>query len=224
MKDLSREIISLIVKDLRLEWRQKAHLNSLLLYVCSTVFICYLSFAQKRIALQPLTWNTLFWIILLFTAIHTISKSFTQEGEGQHYFYFQLVSPQAIIVSKMLYNAFLMLVMIGMGYLVYSLVLGNPVNDQPLYLLTLFLGGISFSTSLTLVAAIASRAKNNATLMAVLGFPVILPVVLMLIKVSKNALDGLNRSASTDELITLLGLNVIVVAASLLLFPFLWRS
>jgi len=224
MKHLGKEIVGLIKKDFRLEWREKAHLNSLLLYVVSTVFVCYLSFSQKRIALQAITWNTLFWIILLFTAIHTISKSFTQEGEGRHYLYYQLVSPQAIIVSKILYNAFLMLLMIGMGYLAYTLVMGNPVKDQPLYLANLLIGGISFSTALTLVAAIASRAKNNGTLMAVLGFPVIIPVVLMLIKVSKNAMDGLQRSVSVDELLTLLAINLIVVAASLLLFPFLWRS
>jgi heme exporter protein B len=46
----------------------------------------------------------------------------------------------------------------------------------------------------------------------------------MVIRIAKNALDGLDRSLSLDELITLLAINTIVVTVSLLLFPYLWRS
>jgi heme exporter protein B len=75
-----------------------------------------------------------------------------------------------------------------------------------------------------MIAAIASKAKNSGTLMAVLGFPVVLPMELLLIKVSKNALDGLAFSASQDELITIASINIIVLASSYLLFPYLWRT
>jgi heme exporter protein B len=37
-------------------------------------------------------------------------------------------------------------------------------------------------------------------------------------------MDGLDRSASTDELIVLMAINAIIVAVSYLLFPYLWRS
>ena len=95
---------------------------------------------------------------------------------------------------------------------------------MPLYILTLVLGAIGFAASLTLIAGIASKAENSATLMAVLSFPVILPMLLMLLRVSKNAMDGLDRSLSVDEIGTLLAIDAIVLALSWLLFPFLWRS
>jgi heme exporter protein B len=60
--------------------------------------------------------------------------------------------------------------------------------------------------------------------MAVLSFPVIITVLLMSIKITKNALDGLEIAASQDELINLLAINCIMVALAYLLFPYIWRS
>jgi heme exporter protein B len=37
-------------------------------------------------------------------------------------------------------------------------------------------------------------------------------------------MDGLDRSASSDEVLVLLALDAIVVTLSLILFPYLWRS
>jgi heme exporter protein B len=53
---------------------------------------------------------------------------------------------------------------------------------------------------------------------------VIIPLLVVLIKLSKNAMDGLDRSVSYDEIGVLLAINVIVVTTSLLLFPYLWRD
>ena len=218
------QLITLIQKEFRLEWRNRYALNGMLLYIVGAVFVCYLSFNARRGQLTPIVWNTLFWIILLFTAINAIAKSFVQERAGRLLYYYTLASPQQIIISKIIYNVGLMLVIAGLGFSVYALVLGNPVGDVPLYLLSLLLGAVGFAASLTLIAGIASKAENSATLMAVLSFPVILPMLLMLLRVSKNAMDGLDRSLSVDEISTLLAIDAIVLVLSWLLFPFLWRS
>lgn len=211
-------------KEFLLEWRQRYALNGMLLYIVGAVFVCYLSFNARRGQLTPIVWNTLFWIILLFTAINAIAKSFVQERAGRQLYYYTLASPQQIILSKILYNTVLMLVLSFLGFGVYAFVLGNQVQDVPLYLLTLVLGAVGFAASLTLVSGIASKAENPATLMAVLSFPIILPLLLMLLKVSKNALDGLDRSVSWNEIGTVLAIDAIVLTLSWLLFPFLWRS
>jgi heme exporter protein B len=46
----------------------------------------------------------------------------------------------------------------------------------------------------------------------------------VLIKFAKNAIDGLDRSVNLDEIGLLLVINVLVMAVSLLLFPYLWRD
>jgi heme exporter protein B len=219
-----KEIKALIDKEIRLELRQKYALNGMILYVVSTVYVCYLSFRLKSNQIDKVTWNTLFWIILLFTATNAIAKSFTQERFGRLLYYYTLANPVAIIISKILYNTLLMLVLALVGFGVYAVVMGNPVGDIGMYLISIVLGAIGFASSLTMVAGIASKAENNATLMAILSFPIIIPMLIMLLKISKNALDGLDRGSSMDEVLTLLAIDTIVLVLSVILFPYLWRS
>ncbi len=219
-----QELKALIEKEIRLEWRQRYALNGMLLYIVSTVFVCYMSFTLKTKGIEPITWNTLFWIILLFTAVNSITKSFTQERAGRQLYYYTLASPQGIILSKIIYNIFLLLALSLVGFVVYAGVMENPVQNIGMYLTAIILGAIGFSSTLTMVAGIASKAENTSTLMAVLSFPIILPMLLMLIRLSKNAMDGLEWNTSYDEILTLLGIDAIVIALSYLLFPFLWRS
>ncbi|SFF39332.1 heme exporter protein CcmB [Thermoflexibacter ruber] len=221
---LFKEIITLLKKEITLEWRRKYAFNGILLYIISTIFVCYLSFNLQKSQLNPLTWNALFWIILLFTATNAIAKSFMQESEGRQIYYYMLVSPEAIILSKIIYNTLLMWLMSFIGYLIYSTVLGNPVQDKLLFFINILLGGLGFSATLSMISAIASKSTQGGTLMAVLGFPVIIPLLLLLIKISKNAMDGLALSISYKEISTLLAINLIVLSISYLLFPYLWRS
>jgi heme exporter protein B len=98
------------------------------------------------------------------------------------------------------------------------------VGDPLYYLLAVLLGSISFATVFTMISGIASKAQNSGALMAILSFPVIIPLLIVLIKLSKNALDGLDRSVSLNEIGVLAAINAIVITVSLLLFPFLWRD
>tara|TARA_R110002111_G_scaffold115673_3_gene176714 strand:+ start:2042 stop:2707 length:666 start_codon:yes stop_codon:yes gene_type:complete len=219
-----KEIALLIKKEALLEWRQKYAINGILLYVTSAVFIAYLSIGAGQGELQVPFWNSLYWIIILFSAVNAVAKSFVQEHQGRQLYYFMIASPQAIILSKTIYNTALTLVLALLGYLVFSVVFGNPVADHPLFLLNLLLGAIGFSAALTMVSAIASKAGNNGTLMAILSFPVMIPILLMTIQVSKSAIDGLDRGISAEKILTLIAINAIVLATSYLLFPYLWRS
>jgi heme exporter protein B len=218
------EIITLVKKEATLEWRQKYALNGILLYVISAVYITYLSVGVKSGTLQVPTWNALYWIIILFSSVNAVAKSFVQESQGRQLYYYIIASPEAIILSKTLYNTGLTWVLSLLGYLVFSVVMGNPVQDQTLFLSNLLLGSIGFSASLTMVSSIAGKAGNNGTLMAILSFPVLIPILLLTIQISQNAIDGLDRSVSTDKIITLLAINGLIGASSYILFPYLWKS
>ncbi len=219
-----KELITLINKEIKLEWRQKYAVNGMLLYLISTVYVCYQGFKAKSGSIDPITWNTLFWIILLFTGVNSIARSFVQERAGRLLYLYTLASPKGIILSKIVYNALLMLILGTIGFLFYALVMGNPVQDLLYFYFSIVLGCIGFATTLTLVAGIASKADNNSTLMAILSFPIILPTLLIVMKLSKNAMDGIDRGSSNNEILMLLALDLMVVALSYILFPFLWRS
>lgn len=218
---LLKEIKHLIAKELTLEWRQQYALGGILLYVVSTVFVAYMSF---KFVVQPAAWNALFWIILLFASANAVAKSFMQESRGRLLYYYTLVSPQAVILSKVIYNTALLIVIGFITYFIYSLFIGSLVQDKLFFIISLVLGAMGFASAFTMVSAIASKVGNNATLMAILSFPVILPMLITLIKFSKNAIDGLDRSVSYQYIGILLLLNLVTVILAYLLFPYLWRE
>jgi len=219
-----REIHILIKKEILLEWRQKYALNGILLYLISTIFICYLSFNLNHNQLNPPTWNALYWIIILFTSVNAVAKSFIQDEPGTFLYLYTIVSPLGVIISKIIYNAVLIVVMASIGYAFYTVILGNPVLDQGLFLINIGLASVAFSTTLTMVSSIASKARNSGTLMVILSFPIILPMLLIVIKISKNAMDGLDRWINYTPMLTLVAITVIVITIALFLFPFLWRN
>ncbi len=217
---IGKQIKYLIIKELKLELRNKYALGGILLYVVSTIFVSYLSF--KKIV-TPATWNALFWIILLFASINAIAKSFISETRGKLLYMYTLASPQAVILSKIIYNSLLLIVLSGLCLLAYSVFIGNIVQDMPLFLITLLMGSFGFSSLLTMVSAIASKAGNNFTLMAILSFPIMIPLLMVLMKLSKNAIDGL-ENWDLNYLMVLMFLNLIIIALSYLLFRYLWRD
>lgn len=219
-----KEIQALLWKEIMLELRSKYAINGVLLYTFSTIFICYLSFDVLNAGINPFTWNALFWIIMLFSGVSAVSKSFVQESDSRHLYYFHLVSPEGVILSKILYNTLLLSVLSVIGYFVFSLVLGNPVQDQRLFLIVIIMANIGFSTTLTLMSGIAGKARNNGILMPILSFPLVIPIMLMVVKISRNAIDGIAASESWDEIITLLAVDVIAVSLAYMLFPYLWRN
>jgi heme exporter protein B len=225
---LAGQTIELLKKEIILEWRSKYAFNGVLLYIVSTVFVCYISFnlnpGFNESGGYTIVWNILFWVIMLFASVNAIAKSFLQESKSRLLYYYSIAQPQAIILSKTIYNTLLMSLLSVLALLVYKLFFPNTVNDLLFYFLTVLLGAMSFSTVFTMLSAIASKAGNNGTLMAILSFPVIIPVILLLVKVSKAAMDGIDRSFSFGNIGVLLAINIIVIASSLILFPYLWRD
>ncbi|RYY35833.1 MAG: ABC transporter permease [Sphingobacteriaceae bacterium] len=226
--NLYQQTISLLKKEILLEWRSKYAFNGVLLYVVSTVFVCYISFnlspGFSGSSGYNIVWNVLFWIIMLFASVNAIAKSFLQESKNRLLYYYSIAGPQAIILSKIIYNILLMSLLSTLAIIVYILFFKNVVGDPLMYFVAVLAGSISFSTVFTMISAIAAKAGNNGTLMAILSFPVIIPVILVLIRLSKNAMDGLDRSANYGHLGVLFAINAIVMAVSLLLFPYLWRD
>lgn len=217
---LAKQIKYLVAKEIKLELRNKYALGGILLYVVSTVFVSYLSFKQ---IIVPATWNALFWIILLFASINGVAKSFIGETRGRLLYLYTLTSPQAVILSRILYNSLLLLLISILALGVYILFIGNLIQDPALFLLLLLLGSFGFSSLLTMVSAIAAKSNNNFTLMAILSFPIMMPLLIVLLKLSKNAIDGLEHW-DLNYLSVLFFINIIIVALSYLLFRYLWRD
>lgn len=211
----------LLQKEFLIELRERSALSSILLYVVSTVFVAYMAFRQ---VISPQIWNALFWIIVLFSFVNAFQKSFGHESNRRHLYLYSLHAPEHIITSKILYNSILGVVISTITLLIYLLFIGNRIQDISMFYCNLMLGSIGLASTLTLTSAIASRTNNNFSIMAIISFPISLPMLLILIRVSKNAVDGLAWSVNSTFMISQAALILVTIGLSYLLFPYLWKD
>jgi len=215
------KILTLLKKDFLLELRQQHTFFGILLYVASTIFVLYLAMGQP----ESTVYNGLFWMIQLFVCINAVAKSFMQESQGRMLYFYSVVSPVQFIIAKLIYSAVIMLLMVLLSLILFRFLLGNPMLNQLEFIGIACLGGLSLSLVFTLMSAIAAKAHQNAAIMAILGFPLIIPQLLLLIRLSRAALGEVFIEGAILQITLLLfGLDVLVVVLSVVLFPFLWKD
>lgn len=214
------QIITLTGKEFQLEWRQKYALYGMLLYISSTVFVLYVAMHHP----DAKVWNALFWVVQLFITVNTVARSFLQENRARMLYYYTLAGSREFMVAKLLYNVLLMIVMSLVSLGLYSVLLGNPLIRPLFFVGMVCLGGVSLSLVFTMLSAIAARAGQNAALMAIMGFPVVIPMILILANASKTAFVAAFQPGLLRMILLLSGLDILVIALSLILFPFLWKN
>lgn len=213
-------ILSLIRKDFLLETRQQYTFYGVLLYIASTTFVVYLSMGQP----EDKVWNGLFWVLQLFVCINAVAKSFLQDSRGRMLYFYSIAGPTDFILSKLLFNAILMLLMNLLSLGVFTLLLGNPITKMTEFVLISMLGGISLSLVFTFLAAIAAKAQQQAALMAIMGFPIIIPQLLLLMKITSSAFSSVIQDGWWNMVGMLGGLDLMIIALAYILFPFLWKD
>jgi heme exporter protein B len=193
------QVWALFKKDVLLEIRQQYSFYGILLYIGATIYVLFMAMEEP----EARVWNGLFWVIQLFICINAVAKSFLQESRGRMLYYYTISSPASFVLAKILFNSLLMIIMSALSLLLFALFLGSPINKIGPFIGIVLLGGWSLSLVFSFLAAIAARAQQNAAIMAVLGFPIIIPVTTVLL---------------------LIALDMLVVLLAVILFPFLWKD
>ncbi|MDF2189741.1 heme exporter protein CcmB [Paraflavitalea sp. CAU 1676] len=217
----SKHIWALVKKDFLLEVRQQYTFYGILLYVASTIFVLYMAMGEGP---EEKVWNGLFWMIQLFICINAVAKSFLQESRGRMLYFYTIAGARDFVLAKLIFNLVLMMLMSLVSLLLFQLFLGNPVHNPLKFIGIVCLGGCSLSLVFTFLAAIAARAQQNAALMAIMGFPLIIPQILLLMRISNAAFADVIQAGLTSIVLMLIGLDIMVVALAVILFPFLWKD
>jgi heme exporter protein B len=211
----------LVAHHFRQEWKQRHAFFGLILYCAATIFIAYLAF---RNSIDAVTWNALFWIIMLFASVNTLAKSFLSESRGRQLYYYSLVSAPVFYLSKLLYGIILMLVLSLVSLVIFSVLNGAPEWNFTSYLISMITGITGFAITLTMISAITSRSGSQTSMMAILGFPVLIPMLIIIIKISARAVDGFSIFDFPKDLMLLTSLLAMATALSYILFPYIWRE
>ncbi len=215
----TRHIFTLIKKDLLLEVRQQYSFYGILLYIIATVFVLYMTIREP----EAKVWNGLFWVIQLFICINAVAKSFLQETRGRMLYFYSIVNPRDFILAKLVFNSVLMLLMSFLSILLFSLFLGNPAQKVLPFIGLVLLGGWSLSLVFTFLSAIAAKAQQNAAIMAILGFPIIIPQLMLLMQLSNTVFND-KTGIALSTLFLIVMLDILVVMLAVILFPFLWKD
>lgn len=214
-------VYTLLKKDLQIEMRAQQNLYGILVYAVSTIFILYLTAGQP----DAIQWNALFWITQLFIVVNAVVKSFVGEPSGRFIYYNSMVTPNAYLLSKMILNAMYMVILSTVSMLLFRFFLGDPVLNAGTFWGISLLGGLGLSLVFTMLSAIASKARQQASLIAILGFPVIIPQIILLTRASKAGFGEIFREGVFMNLILLLiALDFLVVIMASVLFPYIWKD
>ncbi len=222
-----RSVRAVLIKDLLIEFRNKYVLGGVLLYVFSSVMVIFfaLQYNDSLRDIEAPIWSILFWLIILFSSVNAVANSFFREPQGRFYYYYWTITPQALILAKLIYNFIFTLLLSSLTFLIFTAMISSPIVNYEVFFLTVLLGGTGYSFLFTTMSAIASRAGNNATLLAVLGFPLVIPLIIFLTRLSTACMgsDGFTDEVSKN-LLLLLALNIMQPVLALVLFPYIWRD
>ena len=217
------EAAAVFVKEWRCELRTRYALNTLALFAFTTLVVVSVSLGPMGIARAQgsAVLPVLLWLILLFSVAAGLPRDFVQEEESQTATALRLAAtPSALFCGKLLYCLTLVgaleLLVAPLFVTLMSLEVANP----GLLVATLAAGGYGLAVGSTLVAAIIAQARTKGTLFSVLSFPVLLPLLLLAVELTRTAVGGGAGGVALSQLILY---DASVSVAGLMLFPVVWN-
>jgi heme exporter protein B len=214
-------------KDVRSELRTRYALNALAVFALTVVLVVSFYLGPRlspRDPVTPATNATLLWIALFFSALTGLGRAFIQEEEAQTATFLRLNAPPlAVFVGKWLLNMLLLAGLSIVVTLLLSLFMNVRIANIAMFALTLALGSLGLSTTITLIAAIIAKASARSALFAVLAFPVVFPMLVIAITATEQALTGALWSAALPQIQGLGAYVVAMTAAAIFLFPYVWE-
>ena len=215
---------SLFRKDWQSEIRTRYAINALAMFILVTISVILFSIGSEKIS-EYLT-GGLLWVVIFFSAMSGLSRAFVSEEERGTTLTLQLIAaPSTIFSGKLIFNLLLVFIMNFVIAFLYSLLFDSfVIREFSLFALAFVFGNIGIAVSSTIIAAIISKASSKGTLYPVLSFPILLPLILTLLEITKFAIDGKTIEESFVELAVLICYDVIMLTASYLLFDFIWKD
>lgn len=211
---------ALVVKDLTDEFRTRHAFTTMVLFALITLVT--VSFTIGFYPLEVQLHAALIWIIIFFSAMSALGRSFVKEEEAGTMLALKMsASAEVIYTGKLLFNLLLLSVLVVVLLPLYFVLMNPPAGANVLLLVLVCLAGLfSLAGATTLLAAVVARAGSKGSLLPILAFPVLLPVLLTAMRGTGLALAGSAAAALKADFIFLLSYMVIVVTVSLLLISF----
>lgn len=217
-------ILAVFRKDLRSELRTRYALNALVMFVITTLSV--ILFALGNESVSPEILSGVLWIIIFFSTMSGLSRTFVSEEERGTVMTLQLIArPLTVFVGKLAFNLVLLIAMNAFTVALYLLFISSfSIGNYGIFIITLVLGTMGLASASTIIAAIIAKANTKGTLYPVLSFPILLPLLLTVINATKMAVEGSATSEAYGEFRVLVSYLIVILAVSTVLFEFIWKE
>jgi heme exporter protein B len=217
-------ILAVFRKDFSSELKTRYALNAVLMFVLTTVAVIAFSSAGEKITNGIA--SSMLWIVLFFSAMTGLQKTFVSEEERGTSLLLSLHAPSlAIYFGKLLFNTILTILLYGLATIAFFVFMSDVEIRSPLlFWLSFILGSIATAAATTLISAIIAKANTKAALFPVLSFPVLLPLILSGVETTYQALSGVAFTEARNNFQIVASYSVVVIAVSAMLFDFVWKD
>jgi len=209
---------------MRIEFRERTAVSAVLLFAVTSLVV--VGFALSGEALEPDVAVPLLWVVLFFAAFSGLAHVFTEEEEGATAMALQMAADAgAVYGGKLLYNACLLGAVACVAVPLFLAVTGMPVPQVGRFVAVISSGCAALAAAATITAAIIAKARARGALFGALGFPVVLPLLIMAVVATRHALaPGAAEWSWSRDVGGLLSYGVMMVSASALVFPVVWEA
>jgi heme exporter protein B len=210
------------VKDLRLEWRTRQKISSMVFFALLLLVTLHFSFDFQGRSFEQVGVGVL-WVCITFAGTVGLGHSFVQERE-ESCLVGLLLCPgdrSAVFLGKFLSNlAFVTLVEMVLLPLAAFLFNYDLLPVLPVLAGVTVLYTLGFVALGTLFAAIAALARRGDVLLSILLFPLLLPLVMASVRAAGLAVHGRGIAEIEVFLVFEACYDVIVLVGGLLFFEY----
>jgi heme exporter protein B len=160
----------------------------------------------------------------LFSGINAIAKSFNQERDQTRIYYYSLCDPQDVIIAKIIYNYIFLVVLYLIVLFGFSFFVENKIVDYPLFFIASALGLFGLGVIFTFISSVSSQGANNTLMMSIMTLPLTIPIVLLLIKITAVSMRLMQDSSIYNDVMMILGIDLLLTGCVFLLFNELWKD
>ena len=218
------QIYAVFKKDLLSEFRTRYAISAVLLFILTTITMIVFGTAHEKMSTGVAA--GILWVIMFFSAMTGLSKSFVSEEERGTGFLLQLSATSiAVFFGKLLFNILLSIALNGTAIFLYFLLL-NPVTvkSPEIFAWTAFLGSVGLAGATTIISAIIAKANTKNALFPALSFPILLPLIMIGIEATVVGYEGKGSASMASSFQMMIAYCGIVITASYLLFDFVWKE
>jgi heme exporter protein B len=215
---MTRALFTHLAKDLRIEWRSKEAVNSMLFFALLVVVLFSLAFDPRGAFARDIAGGVL-CVATMFASVSALNQAWAREIRHQ-VLDAQRMAPTpgadmflAKVLANFLFVTIVQIVLAPVFVVMYNLhILGNAWQ----LLLVLPLGTWALVANGTFFAALSIRSRNRELLLPLILFPIFIPALLAMVQATGSVLTGDSDPSLWIKL--LLGYDIIFTTISLLLF------